>query len=179
MAEVKISLIIMNQQDFFGELEEEIGFWAPHSSEAPSTPQHQPSNEGKRPRNHSNRTIHQQKEAPSGTKPKVHVPQHKQLERSLMSHAGVIVVVLPVSQETREVLRDPHLETRGFSYSKEQAPVIAGILDTMKRSYTQTIQDLPELEGKEVTKIIRWDIERTIESLTHCKPVVIPVILSL
>jgi mRNA degradation ribonuclease J1/J2 len=179
----------MSNNDFFGELEEEIGFGSKTPTPSPSLRQ-PPSNEGKRPKPPIPRNGQKSPTKIDGWseqntqkkilwKPKVHVPAHKQLERTLMSQSGVIVVILAVSASDRMPLREPHLETRWFSYSKEQAPVIASILETMKRSYLQTIQDLPEIEWKEVNRIIRSDLERAIESITTHKPVVIPVILSI
>lgn len=160
-------------QDFFTELDSDLGEKrniTPPSKHVPppSKPKHIPSHKaGSTPKHTSSPS---RKEAVMG---------HILEIRSQMMKAGVVVVVFRADEKTRMLLGHLKLETRGFAHLDEVRELHKAIIKKARASYEDTVKDIPDIEEKDLLKIIRRDLESFLVHKIDRTPVIIPMILSI
>jgi mRNA degradation ribonuclease J1/J2 len=93
-----------------------------------------------------------------------------------MKEAGVLVVNYRVDKKTRAILGHIRLETRGLVYIDEVRSVHRDILRKVKMIYENTIKDIPDIEEKELLKIIKTDLEKYMFYRLDREPMIIPMI---
>ena len=96
--------------------------------------------------------------------------------RLKMKEAGVLVVNYRVDKKTRAILGHIRLETRGLVYIDEVRTVHRDILRKVKMIYENTIKDIPDIEEKELLKIIKTDLEKYMFYRLDREPMIIPMI---
>ncbi|MDD2516198.1 MAG: ribonuclease J [Candidatus Gracilibacteria bacterium] len=97
--------------------------------------------------------------------------------RAQMMKAGVVVIVFKVFQKTRELDGMLKIESRGLVYLDEVREVHRMIIKKARTSYQQTIKDMPDIEDKDLIKIIRKDVEAYLAYKIDREPMVIPVVM--
>ena len=96
--------------------------------------------------------------------------------RHKMKEAWVIVVNYRVDKKTRAILGHIRLETRGLVYIDEVRTVHRDILRKVKMIYENTIKDIPNIEEKELLKIVKTDLEKYMFYRLDREPMIIPMI---
>ena len=96
--------------------------------------------------------------------------------RHKMKEAWVIVVNYRVDKKTRAILGHIRLETRGLVYIDEVRTVHRDILRKVKMIYENTIKDIPDIEEKELLKIVKTDLEKYMFYRLDREPMIIPMI---
>jgi len=96
--------------------------------------------------------------------------------RMKMRDAGVLVVNYRVDKKTRAIIGHIRLETRGLVYLDEVRTVHRDILKKVRNIYENTIKDIPDIEEKELLKIIKTDLEKYIFYRLDREPMIIPMI---
>jgi mRNA degradation ribonuclease J1/J2 len=98
--------------------------------------------------------------------------------RHKMKEAWVLVINYKVDKKTRAILGHIRLETRWLVYIDEVREVHRDILKKVKRIYENTIWDIPDIEEKELLKIIKTDLEKYMFYRLDREPMIIPMITS-
>jgi mRNA degradation ribonuclease J1/J2 len=93
-----------------------------------------------------------------------------------MKEAGVLVINYRVDKKTRAILGHIRLETRGLVYIDEVRTVHRDILRKVKMIYENTIKDIPDIEEKELLKIVKTDLEKYMFYRLDREPMIIPMI---
>ncbi len=97
--------------------------------------------------------------------------------REKMMDSGVLVVVFKVDVKTKAVIWHLKLESRGLVYLDEVRMVHKILIKKAKSIYENTVKDVPEIEEKDLVKIIRTDLESFLAHKIDRNPMVIPIIV--
>ena len=164
--------------DFFTELDSDLQSPTPSSS----MPSHRTADAGKHTQIHTNKNIpnrrlSQPKKDTISESSSWGVTNHIVEMRSQMMKAGVVVVVFKADEKSKTLLGHLKLETRGFAYVDEVRELHKAIIKKARASYEDTTRDIPDIEEKDLIKIIRRDLEVFLTYKTERTPVVIPMIL--
>ncbi len=101
---------------------------------------------------------------------------HVLTARHTMKEAGVLVVNYRADKKTRALIWHIRLETRGLVYIDEVRSVHRDILKKVRMIYENTIRDIPDIEEKELLKIVRTDLEKYMYYRLDREPMIIPMI---
>ena len=96
--------------------------------------------------------------------------------RHKMKEAWVLVINYRVDKKSRALMWHVRLETRGLVYIDEVRTVHRDILKKVKQIYENTIRDIPDIEEKELLKIVRTDLEKYMYYRLDREPMIIPMI---
>lgn len=99
--------------------------------------------------------------------------------RKQMMNSGVLVIVFNINSEDRQILWPIRLETRGLVYLEEVRQIHRIMIKKARAIYENTVADVPEIENKDLTKIIKTDLENYIKKAIDREPMIIPVMLEL
>ena len=71
-------------------------------------------------------------------------------------------MVLKVDKKSKAILGHIKLETRGLVYLEEVRYIHRIIIKKTKEVYEATVKDVPDMEEKDLIKIIRTDLEKSL-----------------
>lgn len=97
--------------------------------------------------------------------------------RAQMMKSWVVTIIFKADEKTKTLLGHLKLETRGFVYLDEVRMVHKMIIKKARASYEDTMKDIPDIEEKDLIKIIRRDLEIFLLSKIERNPVIIPMII--
>lgn len=97
--------------------------------------------------------------------------------REKMMDSWVLVVCYKIDKKTRAIMGPLKLETRGLVYLDQVRYVHQLIIKKSKEVYENTILDVPDIEEKELIKIIRTDLEKFLLLKIDREPMIIPIIV--
>jgi len=97
--------------------------------------------------------------------------------RSQMAKAGTVVIIFKADEKTKTLLGHLKLETRGFVFLDEVREAHKTIIKKARSSYEDTLKDVPDIEEKDLIKIIRRDMEIFLLQKMERNPVIIPIII--
>lgn len=97
--------------------------------------------------------------------------------REKMMNSGTLVVVYKVDKKTKAILGHIKLETRGLVYLDEVRSIHRMIIKKSRDIYENTIKDVPDMEEKDLIKIIRTDLEKFLLQKLDREPMIIPMIM--
>lgn len=97
--------------------------------------------------------------------------------REKMMNAGVLVIVYKVDKKTKTILGHIKLETRGLVYLDEVRTIHRMIIKKSRDIYENTIKDVPDMEEKDLIKIIRTDLEKFLLQKLDREPMIIPMVV--
>lgn len=96
-------------------------------------------------------------------------------DRQLMSAEGVVVVVVPVDQQTGQVAGEPDIITRGFVFEREAEDLLEAAKEIVK-SYLKSHPDAPV-----DWRYLRHEIEETLDRFfyeeTKRNPLILPIVV--
>ncbi len=96
--------------------------------------------------------------------------------REKMMNSGVLVLLLRVDKKTKAILGHIKLETRGLAYIDEVRHIHRILIKKTREVYENTIKDIPDIEEKDLLKIIRSDLESFLLKRIDREPMIIPMI---
>lgn len=96
--------------------------------------------------------------------------------REQMMNSGVMVLHYKVDKKSKAILGHIKLETRGLVYVEEVRYIHRIIIKKAREAYENTVKDVPDMEEKDLIKIIRTDLENFILKRVDRKPMIIPMV---
>ncbi len=96
--------------------------------------------------------------------------------REKMMVSWVLVINYKVDKKTRALLWNLKLETRWLVYLDQVRDVHRMVIKKAKELYENTILDIPDIEEKELLKIIKSDLEKFLLFKIEREPMIIPMI---
>ena len=93
-----------------------------------------------------------------------------------MSEGGIVVVLYIADSQTKSVLFSPRIESRGFFLPHEVREGHKFLLHLARSRYEETLRDVPDIETKDLEKIIKHDIEKAISEKYARSTIIIPLI---
>ena len=97
-------------------------------------------------------------------------------DRKIMSKNGVITVVFRVYTESKRLVGDPDVLTRGLIYGSEQEKITRDVVDAAKRAYKETL-DRGETERKAFKRAVNGALYKYFDRKLDRQPMVIPIIV--
>jgi len=96
--------------------------------------------------------------------------------REKMMNAWVLVVNIKVDKKTKAILWHLKIETRWLAHLDEVRAVHRMVIKKARESYENTIKDIPDIEEKDLLKIIKTDLEQMLLKRISREPMIIPMI---
>lgn len=96
--------------------------------------------------------------------------------REKMMNAWVLVVMFKVDKKTKAILWHIKLETRWLVYLDEVRHVHRLIIKKSRDIYETTVKDVPDMEEKDLVKILKTDLEKFLLQKIDREPMIIPMI---
>ncbi len=96
--------------------------------------------------------------------------------REKMMNSGVLVIAFKVDKKTKTILGHIKLETRGLVYLEEVRFIHRMIIKKSREVYENTVKDVPDMEEKDLVKIIRTDLEKFLLHKLDREPMIIPMV---
>jgi ribonuclease J len=96
--------------------------------------------------------------------------------REQMMNSGVMVVHYKVDKKSKAILGHIKLETRGLVYVEEVRYIHRILIKKAREAYENTVKDVPDMEEKDLIKIIRTDLENFLLKRVDREPMIIPMI---
>lgn len=97
--------------------------------------------------------------------------------RAQMMKSGVVTIVFKADERSKTLLGHLKIETRGLVYLDEVREVHKMIIKKARASYEDTVKDIPDIEEKDLIKIIRRDLEIFLLHKIERNPVIIPMLI--
>ena len=97
--------------------------------------------------------------------------------REKMMNSWVLVILYRVNKKTKDIMGHIKLETRGLVYLDEVRDVHMMIIRKAKNIYENTMKDIPDIEEKDLLKIIKTDLEVFLTKRIDRTPMIIPIVI--
>lgn len=97
--------------------------------------------------------------------------------REKMMNSGVLVLLYNVDRKSKAILGHIKLETRGLVYVEEVRHIHRMIIKKARDVFENTVKDVPDIEEKDLVKIIKTDLEAFLLQRLDREPMIIPMIM--
>lgn len=97
-------------------------------------------------------------------------------DRQKMAENGVLIILLTVDRNTKKLIMQPSVISRGFVYLKESEEVTSQIISKAEKAYRQIIEKKKDVKRGDVKKYIKSSVEKFTQQKLDRKPLIIPVI---
>lgn len=101
---------------------------------------------------------------------------HVMEARDKMMNSWVLVLAYRVDKKTKAIMWHIKLETRWLVYIEEVRYIHRMIIKKAREVFENTIKDVPDMEEKDLLKIIRTDLESFLAKRIDRTPMIIPII---
>lgn len=99
--------------------------------------------------------------------------------REKMMNSWVLVILYKVDRKTKAIFWNIKLETRWLVYIEEVRQIHKIIIRKSKEVYENTIKDIPDIDEKDLLKIIRDDLEKFLLQKIGRDPMIIPIVVEM
>lgn len=96
--------------------------------------------------------------------------------REKMMNSWVLVLLYKVDKKTKAILWHIKIESRWLVYLDEVRNIHRAIIKKSREIYETTLKDIPDIDEKELTKIIKTDLEKFLLQKIDREPMIIPII---
>jgi ribonuclease J len=96
--------------------------------------------------------------------------------REKMMNSWVLVLMYKVDAKSKAIIGHIKLETRGLVYLEEVRHIHRMIIKKSRDVYENTVKDIPDIEEKDLVRIIRTDLEAFLLQRIDREPMIIPMI---
>ncbi len=96
--------------------------------------------------------------------------------REKMMNSWVLVVNYKVDKKSRAILGHIKLETRWLVYLEEVRFIHRIIIKKARDIYENTIKDVPDIEEKDLVKLVKTDLEQFLLKRIDREPMIIPMV---
>jgi len=97
--------------------------------------------------------------------------------REKMMNSWVLVIAFKIDKKTKAILWHMKLESRGLVYLDEVRFIHRMIIKKARELYENTVKDVPDMDEKDLIKIIRTDLEKFVLHKLDRDPMIIPMII--
>lgn len=101
---------------------------------------------------------------------------HVMEAREKMMNSWVLVVLFRVDKKTKAIMWHIKLESRWLVYLDEVRNIHRAIIKKSREIYENTLVDVPDIEDKDLIKIIKTDLEKFLLQKIDREPMIIPII---
>lgn len=98
-------------------------------------------------------------------------------ERQIMSQDGILLVLFRAYSQTKRLIGDPDIISRGFVYVKESQAIAQETKQVAKKAFEQIVAQDKKIELKELKKQVALNINRFIRKRLGREPMILPIIM--
>jgi ribonuclease J len=99
--------------------------------------------------------------------------------REKMMNSWVLVVSFKIDKKTKAIMGHIKLETRGLVYLDEVRYIHRSIIKKSREVYENTVKDVPDMDEKDLLRILRTDLEKFLFHKLDREPMIIPMIIEI
>jgi len=99
--------------------------------------------------------------------------------REKMMNSWVVTIIFKIDSKTKAIISPIKLESRWLVYLEEVRIIHKIIVKKARSIYENTIKDVPEIEEKDLLKIIKTDLEAYLLQKIDREPMIIPMIVEI
>ncbi len=96
--------------------------------------------------------------------------------REQMMNAWVLVIQYTIDKKTKAILGHIKVETRGLVYVDEVRYIHRIIIKKSREVFENTLKDIPDIDEKDLLKILRTDLESFLLKKMDREPMIIPIV---
>ncbi|HCI04319.1 TPA: ribonuclease J, partial [Candidatus Peribacteria bacterium] len=97
-------------------------------------------------------------------------------DRKIMSSNGVIVIALKAYAESKRLVGDPDILSRGLIYGSEQTEITGEAIKIAKKAYEESL-NRGESDRKELKRAVNGALFRFFDRKLNRKPMIIPIVI--
>lgn len=97
-------------------------------------------------------------------------------DRKIMSNAGVLIVLFKVYTESKRMVGDPDILSRGLIYGSEQQEITREVIDTARKAYEEEL-NRGEKDRKALKRAVTGALYRYFDRKLDREPMVIPLMV--
>jgi ribonuclease J len=97
-------------------------------------------------------------------------------DRKIMSNAGAVIVILRAYTESKRLVGDPDILSRGLIYGSEQATITREVADTARKAYEEAVAR-GETDRKALKSAVISALYRYFDRALDREPMVIPIVV--
>ncbi len=113
---------------------------------------------------------------PQYTRGTERLPAHVEELRALMADAGVLIVSYITDRDSRTLLHGVHLESRGLMLPQNSKAIHDSIVSGARGFYEVALKDIPDIEMRDLGRLLKQDIEKHFRELLDRTPCVVVLI---
>jgi ribonuclease J len=98
-------------------------------------------------------------------------------ERKIMSTDGVLLMLFHAYEQTKRLIGDPDIMSRGFVYVKESQAIAAETKQIAKKAFEQLVADNRNIELKDLKRGIELQVNHFIRKRLGREPMILPIIM--
>jgi ribonuclease J len=98
------------------------------------------------------------------------------LDRKIMSDSGVVIIILRAYSESRRLVGDPDVLSRGLIYGSEQQKITGEIVQASKKAYEEAV-NRGETDRKALKRAVTGALFRYFDRALDREPMVVPIIV--
>ncbi|QQR84267.1 ribonuclease J [Candidatus Peregrinibacteria bacterium] len=100
-----------------------------------------------------------------------------QHERQLMSQDGILMILFRAYQQSKHLMADPDIVSRGFLYVKESEEVANETKQVAKKAFEQAVLSNKNIDLKTLKNEISLNVNRFIRKRLGREPMIIPIVM--
>lgn len=100
-----------------------------------------------------------------------------QMDRSIMSQNGALVILIYISKRTQKLKKEPDVVSRGFIYMHESNEIISEVIKIAEQAYRNIQEKNPGAARKDIKKYIRQSVDKFTTSRLDRRPLIVPLII--
>ncbi len=97
-------------------------------------------------------------------------------DRQVLANEGVVVVIVTIAAQTREIVNGPEIVTRGWVYAPEAETMLGEAAETVRKHLSEALQG-GQYNLEALRQVIRRTTGKFVSERTKRKPMILPVIL--
>jgi len=97
-------------------------------------------------------------------------------DRQVLANEGVVVVIVTIAAQTREIVNGPEIVTRGWVYAPEAETLLGEASETVRKYLSEALQG-GQYNLEALRQVIRRTTGKFVSERTKRKPMILPVIL--
>ena len=98
-------------------------------------------------------------------------------ERKIMSTDGVLLILFHAYENTKRLIGDPDIMSRGFVYVKESQAIASETKQVAKKAFEQIVAENRNIGLKDLKKGIELQVNRLIRKRLGREPMILPIIM--
>ncbi len=98
------------------------------------------------------------------------------LDRKIMSESGMVMIILRAYSESKRLVGDPDVISRGLIYGSEQQKITAEVVHASKKAYEEAV-NRGETDRKSLKRAVTGALYRYFDRALDREPMVVPIIV--